>query len=121
MFRRALLVLLVMLIPLKAVAAGVVSLIGMPGHTHHAHALDDEALSALAHADHAGCAQQNDAPSTPLHDHACPHLGMVSIAVAAPVIEPQRAVSALNAPPPPHFSSVVHDVPSPIPLGLSAR
>jgi len=83
MLRRALLLILVLLLPLKVAAAGVVSLVGVPGHTHSASAFDEEAQSAAAHADHAGCAYQTgDTPSTPLHDHACPHLGMASITPA---------------------------------------
>jgi len=120
MLRRALLLILVLLLPLKVAAAGVVSLVGAPGHTHSASAFDEEAQSAAAHADHAGCAYQTgDTPSTPLHDHACPHLGMASITPAALTTGPECAAVARPAAPLPRFSSICHDVPSPIPLTVS--
>lgn len=120
MFRRALILLLVLLLPLKVAAAGVVTLIGTPGHAHmQAHA--DDGSSTLDHGHHAGCQQEEEAPANSVHDHACPHLGMVSIATFAPIIDLHRAVAPLNAPPAPHFSPVVPDVPAPIPLALSAR
>lgn len=120
MFRRVFLLLLILLLPLKSMAAGVVALVGMPGHTHATQ--HGEQFATSAHAYHADCSlQQGDAPSTPMHDHACPHLGMVSIVASVPVLERQRAVAALNVTPAPRFSSVVHDVPSPIPLAVSVR
>lgn len=105
---RHLAVLLAVLLPLKALAAVVIPITGLPEH-HHA---------AQVHAVHAHCESmdesEGDAPS-PLHEHACPHLGMASIPLAILSVAPpatRPSTPTFTARP---LASVVLDVPHPPP------
>jgi len=114
--RRLLRAALALVLPLKAVAAGVVAIVGAPEHAHvHAQVV---ALAAIDHA-HGACgarAAQVPAAGDTLHEHACPHLGMASVAPVSATFEAERfaprAPRAFFA----NFVSVVLDVPSPPPI-----
>ena len=111
--RRLLRAALALVLPLKAVAAGVVAIVGAPEHAHvHAQVV---ALAAIDHA-HGACgarAAQVPAAGDTLHEHACPHLGMASVAPVSATFEAARfAPRAFVA----NFVSVVLDVPSPPPI-----
>lgn len=113
--RRLLLVVLALVLPLKAVAAGVVPIVGTP---EHAHVSAQAATHATVDRSHDGCgahAAEVQAAGDTLHEHACPHLGMASVAPQFATFEAEHF-----APRPPsevvaHFVSVVLDVPSPPP------
>lgn len=112
--RHLLITVLVLVLPLKAVAASVVPIVGVPEHAHvPAHAqLAAHATIGHAHDDCGARAAQVPASADTLHEHACPHLAMASVAPVAATFEAEygapRAPSALIA----HFVSVVLDVPS---------
>lgn len=115
--RRLLLVVLALVLPLKATAAGVVPIVGAPEHAHVPAHVQVAAHAAIGHA-HDDCgahAAEVPAAADTLHEHACPHLGMASVAPVAATFEAERfaprAPSAFVA----HFVSVVLDVPSPPP------
>lgn len=113
--RRLLLVVLTVVLPLKAVAAGVVPIVGVPEHVHApAHAATGGELAGT----HTGCdagAAELAAPADTVHDHACPHLGMASVAPAALTFEAERLAPRAPHTFVAHFVSVVLDVPSPPP------
>ncbi len=113
--RRILLIVLALVLPLKAVAAGVVPIVGTPEHVHAAaHA----PASMHAGAAHDGCAAHTHEVPTPastLHDHACPHLGMASMAPPLVTFESERCAPRAPSEFVATFASVVLDVPSPPP------
>ncbi|GAB4482482.1 MAG: hypothetical protein OHK0044_31520 [Burkholderiaceae bacterium] len=113
--RRLLIVVLALVLPLKAVAAGVVPIIGTPEHAHVAvHA----AVQASADHEHDDCgahaAKVHSAADT-LHEHACPHLGMASVAPQLATFETEHFAPRAPSETVAHFVSVVLDVPSPPP------
>ncbi|MCS7100998.1 MAG: hypothetical protein NZL99_04785, partial [Burkholderiaceae bacterium] len=98
---RALLILLVLVLPFKAVAAAVVPIVGSPS------ALLAEMADAGAHGH---CDSHGDQAVDPLHQQGCPHVAMLMLPAASPVIESGRrapgvAPEAERAPP-----SVILDV-----------
>jgi hypothetical protein len=123
--RRALALMIALVLPLKGMAAVVVPIVGSPNHQHAAHAQHAQvaqdgpaAGTSGHHTPHAACegsAEVSQAAADTLHDHACPHLAMVMMAMAAPTLEPERrtpppAVEPARAP-----ASVVLDLPVPPP------
>lgn len=113
--RRVLLLLLALVLPLKAVAAAVVPIVGSPNHAHVAHAADAQPMHA--HCD--GAAEVVDADAGSLHDHACPHLAMVVLLRALPVIEPDRRAPGVGAEAHRPLHSVVLKIPLPPPTARS--
>jgi hypothetical protein len=117
--RRALLLLITLLLSFKAVAAGVVPIVGAPGHLHHPDSAS-QFVPALAvePAAHVGCSGHANEPATPsedLHEHSCPHLGMVSMVATLPAFEPRGTHPDAMASRVIRLSSVDLDVPSPPP------
>lgn len=115
--RRLLLILLAFVLPLKATAAGVVPIVGATQHAHvpaHEHASAHAAIGQ-AHDDCGAHAAEVPAAADTLHEHACPHLGMASVAPAAAAFETERAAPRAPSAVVAHFVSVVLDVPSPPP------
>lgn len=116
--KRLLAILFAILIPLQSAMGAIVPITGMgargcePGvalATHHGHpggALTDAAGCECAGVSHGGAHGIVD-------DHACPHLGMATIAVAPTTSYSLPA--AYTAPTDKHasFDSIVLDVPSP--------
>lgn len=128
LIRSALACVLAVVLPAKAIAAVAMPITGMPNHVHGAegramHLLVDinehthQATSSTeGHCSAHAYGSPEDGGS--LHDHACPHLGMASVASALPDIELQS-----NMPIAPSFvdtphDSVVFDVPSPPPTAI---
>lgn len=114
--RRLLVVLLAFVLPLKATAAGVVPIVGAPEHAHvPAHAQVVAHGIGHAHDDCGGHAAEVPAAADTLHEHACPHLGMASVAPVPATFEPERFVPRAPSASAANFVSVVLDVPSPPP------
>ena len=120
--RRILLIVLALVLPLKAVAAGVVPIVGTPEHAHTAahapgpmHAVHGYAAAAPAHDGCVAHAHDVSKPANALHEHACPHLGMASIAPRLAAFEFERFAPRAPSEFVATFVSVVHDVPSPPP------
>ncbi len=115
--RRPLLVVLALVLPLKAVAAGVVPIVGAPEHVHvAAHGpVAAHAATGDAHDDCGAHAAELPAAADTLHEHACPHLGMASVAPTAATFEQERFAPRAPSAAVAHFVSIVLDVPSPPP------
>jgi hypothetical protein len=123
--RRALALMIAFVLPLKGMAAVVVPIIGSPNHQHaaqtqHAQVTPDEAAAETSghHTAHAACegsAEVSQAAADTLHDHACPHLAMVMMAMAVPTFEPARRTPPPAVEPARARASVVLDLPVPPP------
>jgi hypothetical protein len=111
--RRILILLLAIALPFKAVAAAVVPIVGSPNHAHAPHAAGAE----HAHCD--GAAAAVDADADTLHDHACPHLGMVMLVARVPALEAPRGTPRVAAEAQPAPPSVVLDILLPPPTPKS--
>ncbi|HEU0200047.1 MAG TPA: hypothetical protein VFR86_06385 [Burkholderiaceae bacterium] len=138
--RRWLLILLAVVLPLKAVAAAVVPITGGWAHaqlpeqamTHgasavagvhagHAQGAAVESTHAISFAADAAASDATPADTTgthTIHDHPCPHMGMVSMTGSPAVTPATYAAPELPAEPHARFDSVIHDVPSPPPTPL---
>lgn len=128
--RRFVLILLCVVLPLKAVAAVAIPITGGWSHTHQSHrsAADEHGVAAEASADEVKKAStlspcdahaQDSNDSTPVHEHSCPHMGMVSMsgpAVIFPQVDasPESPIESGAV-----FISVIQEVPSPPPTFLN--
>jgi hypothetical protein len=119
--RRFLILLLACILPLKAATAYSVAIAGPPAHKHASQAAPDGDPSRAAASPHCVWMAQADDDSNqtaPVHDHPCPHLGMVSIATAMTSLDGADAPVAPPAHSPTHFSSITLDVPRPPPTSI---
>lgn len=120
MIRRLVLLLLALVLPLKALAVASLPIAGLPGHAHkHLHTAHDHAgETPSAQADpqcRAADCGTGEPSESPLHDHACPHLGMASVVTSTSAPRVERLASAPLAPPVMRFSSIALPPPSPPP------
>jgi hypothetical protein len=118
--RRLLILLLAVVLPLKAVGAAVLPITGSPNHEHVAHA--HEAHPHQYAADHSGCAGLSgevDADANVAHEHACPHLAMLTLVPVLPVVEADRRTPRIEQRPTRPLTSIVLDLLVPPPTAKS--
>lgn len=120
--RRVLILLLAVVLPLKSVGAAVVPITGAPNHEHavtaHAAAPAHETVPHQHAVDHSACNGMSgtvEADASLAHEHACPHLAMVTLVPALPVIEADRRTPRIEERPARPLTSVVLDLPVPPP------
>lgn len=113
--RRALILLLVSILPLKAIGAVVVPITGAP---HHHHAVESHGSAAdnapvPEHSAHSACdgmSQDVGADSGVVHEHACPHLAMVTVVQVFSLPEPDRRAPEIEREPARPLSSIVLEI-----------
>jgi hypothetical protein len=100
--RRALLLLLAILLPLKAIGAAVVPITGAPHH-HHAtshhlggHEFAGAAEHQVVRAPCSGMSHDVDADAGVVHEHSCPHLGMLTLVPTFVLPQADRRVPAIE-------------------------
>src|SRR5512134_1587010 len=109
--RRVLILLLAVILPLKAVGAVVVPITGAPNHEHAVQSHEPAAHHAVA--EHSGCVGSSAevaADAGVAHEHACPHLAMVTLVPALPSIEADRGTPHIEERPSRPLESVVLDL-----------
>jgi hypothetical protein len=126
--RRSLLIVLSVVFLLKAVAAAAVPITGGWSHTHetsHSEAHVDAAHGSQSHdsettttQSHCAAFAEDSGESTPVHEHSCPHMGMVSMIAPIFWIPEFRAAPESPVESQAVFVSVIQEVPSPPPTFL---
>lgn len=120
--RRLVILLFAFLIPLQSAVAAIVSIAGMPSfgceQTLSAKKQSAASIGASGLTTDCGCGDVHTAPAGghgTAHDHACPHLGMVTIAMTCAELPTLASASAPAHSQHNEFDSIVLGVPSPPP------